>query len=110
MNAKDKLKGTGNLALQINDAVCKRYAVAPIDQSETVAYCREPEEVFEAFFTALEPYPPSVLRLPMAVVLVEVANIYELMERTSKRKVKKILKAITPAIRHAVREADVVGR
>ena len=100
----------GNLAVQIRDAICSQIPIAPLAQEETVQYCRGPEDIFDAFIDGLSAYPPSVMRLPMSVVFFEVSNYYDLLTRVSKRNVKRILNRLTPAIRHAVEDADIVVR
>lgn len=99
-----------SLACQIRDAVSKHLLLAPLEQLGAVEHCNGPEELSTILIRNLDTYSPSILRLPIALVLMEVTNYHELESQLGARKVKRLLKRLTFVLRRALRAYDVLVR
>ncbi len=97
---------SNNLAEQIKETVSRNQRIAAVGQESRVPHCSGPDEVVEHFVEALNKYPQTVLRLPIATVLLEVTGD----GGTSNRMMKKALKQIEYVLRFAVGDAGVVVR
>lgn len=97
---------SNNLAEQIKETVSRNQRIAAVGQESRVPHCSGPDEVVEHFVEALNKYPGTVLRLPIATVLMEVTS----EGTSSKRTMRKALKQVESVLRFAVGDAGVVIR
>lgn len=103
------LPGTTNLAGQIKESVSKKVVLVALEQPRQVVHCRGPEEVAVTFAIALANYPPSVMRLPFCVVLLDVSGL-DTESETTGRRARRALNRVTSVIRGALRDGDIIVR
>lgn len=98
-----------SLASQIHEATSQNLELVAIDQPEVVSQCDGPENIVHYFIEALCSYPPTVFRLPFALVLIEVLGLTN-ETGSRKRKTRKTMRSLGKVVRKAVGTGDLVVR
>lgn len=107
MKGSNRLSPTGgNLASEISEASVNRLYLVKVRQERKIEICCGPEEVVSVFIEALNKYPPSVLKIPISIVLIEISS----NGCMSKRRMNKALKRIGALINSALGENTVLTR
>jgi len=102
-----QLPSESDLAGQIREAINSRVKLVPIEQTKEM-HCDGPEEVLRIFTEAISKYPPSILRLPLSTILVEVSD--DNAEHLGKRKLKKAISQLTKVIQSTLDIGDLMVR
>ncbi len=105
----DPLVSKASLADQIKDAACKYIVIKPIEQGR-MRYCQGAEDVIIKFLDVLSQYPPSIFRLPISTILIEITDETEPPKRISKKKMRRILSKLSTVISSALGQGDTVVR
>jgi len=95
-----------SLASQIHDNVVNHVKLTRLDQTGRL-FCSGPEQVLDVFLEALSKYPNSIFKLPISVVLIEVATG---TENVGKRRLKKACANLDLVIAKALENGNIVVR